>query len=386
MQNYRKDFPSLNTLTVLSSCSQSAMSFQTLTAFKNYQDSLVESGMDWMEWMKVTDAAKQKFAELINCDVDEVAIMSSVSDCISSILHSLPLSCKDVVATDMDFPCIGQSILAQQKKQDFQHVFIPSKNHMLTLSYYEKHITANTKLTCIPHVSYYNGFKQDLKSIANIAHRKGSLLFVDAYQSAGAIKIDVKAADIDFLVTGMQKYLLGIPGIAFMYVRKEIAETLEPSTTGWFGQKDTFGFFHDRLEYGQGAKRFNTGTPPVVNAYVANAALDYILSIGIEKIEQHLNELSEFTVEEAAKRNLSMASPISIADKGPTTAIYCHNGVKMEQLLKSEGFILSARKDVIRLAPHIYNTKEDIIKALDAIKRLLPQTLDKAPTPTIIEQ
>lgn len=383
MQNYRSDFPTLKKLTMLSSCSQSAMSNQALSAFQHYQESLVDSGMDWIEWMNVTNAAKQKFAELINCDVSEVAIMSSVSDCISSILHSLPLSCKDVVATDMDFPCIGQSMLAQQKKQDFEITFIPSKDGIIPLSYYKEQITDNTKLTCIPHISYYNGFKQDLKSVAEIAHRKGSLLFVDAYQSAGAVSIDVKDSGIDILVTGMQKYLLGIPGIAFMYVRKELAETLEPSTTGWFGQRDTFGFFHDRLEYGEAAQRFNTGTPPVVNAYVANSALEYILSIGTDKIERYLMELSEFTLAEAAKRELKVASPVSIEQKGPTTAIYCGNASKMEQLLKKEGLVLSARKDVIRLAPHLYSSKDDITKALDAIERFLPQTVDQFPAVVI---
>lgn len=375
MQNYRKDFPTLNKLTVLSSCSQSAMSNQALEAFEEYKESLVGSGMDWIEWMNVTNSAKQKFAELINCDVAEVAIMGSVSDCISSILHSLPLTCKDVVTTDMDFPCIGQSILAQQKKQDFSITYIPEKDAILPISSYEEHITENTKLTCIPHVSYYNGFKQDIKAIADIAHRKGSLLFVDAYQSAGSVSIDVQDAGVDILVAGMQKYLLGIPGIAFMYVRKELAETLEPSTTGWFGQRDIFGFHHDLLEYGEGASRFNTGTPPVINAYVANAALGYILSIGTDKIENYLNELSIFTLEEAHKRQLQIASPLNVADKGPTTAIYCEDGNKMEQLLRAEGIILSARKDVIRLAPHIYNTKEDIIKALNAIERFLPEIL-----------
>jgi selenocysteine lyase/cysteine desulfurase len=358
---------------MLSSCSQSAISNQVLEAFQAYQESLLVSGMDWNEWMTVTNAAKEKFASLINCDPSEIAILSSVSDCISSILHALPLSNKEVVTTEMDFPCIGQSILAQQKRKEFTVKFIPSRDNIIPSEYFDRYVTSKTALTCIPHVSFYNGFKHDLKAVSEIVHRKGSLLFVDAYQSAGAVSIDVKRDNVDILVAGMQKYLLGIPGIAFMYIRKELAESLEPSTIGWFGQKDIFGFHYDRLEYANSAQRFNTGTPPVINAYVANAALEYILSVGVSTIEEKLISLSQFTVDEAIKRGLQLKSPTF--SKGSATAIYCKDASMMEQLLRDENFILSARKDCIRLAPHIYNNEQDITKALDAIVRHLPKTM-----------
>ncbi|WOV88077.1 aminotransferase class V-fold PLP-dependent enzyme [Sporosarcina oncorhynchi] len=375
MKNYRNDFPILTTKTMLSSCSQSAMSSQVLHAFKEYENSLLVSGMDWNEWMRVTNLAKEKFATLINCDPSEIAILGSVSDCISSVLNALPLSGREVVTTSMDFPCIGQSILAQQKKKSFELKFIPNQDYIIPIESYEKYVTDNTALTCIPHVSFYNGFKQDLRAVSEIVHRKGSLLFVDAYQSAGAVSIDVKKDNIDILVAGMQKYLLGVPGIAFMYIRKDLAESLEPSTIGWFGQKDIFGFHYDLLEYADSAQRFNTGTPPVINAYIANAALEYILNVGVEAIEAHLTELSEFTFQEAIKRNLQLYSPTSASDRGSATAIYCKDANRMEQLLRNENLILSARKDCIRLAPHFYNTKGDIIKALDAIVKHLPETL-----------
>jgi selenocysteine lyase/cysteine desulfurase len=374
-ETIRSMFPILNSKIMLSSCSQSAMSTSVLKAFDDYQKSLLNDGMDWIQWMDVVESAKEKFAKLINCDSNEIAILGSVSDCISSVLHALPLKGKEVVTTELDFPCIGQAILAQQERQSFEVKFIPSMNNVVPLQFYEEYISENTYITCIPHVSYYNGFKQDLKSISDIAHEKGSLLFVDAYQSAGSIEIDVKRDGVDILVSGMQKYLFGIPGIAFMYIRKEIAENLQPSTVGWFSQKDPFLFEVDRLDFGLSTQRFNTGTPPVLNAYVANAALEQILNISVAKIEERLTELSNFTLAEAQKRNLTIYSPLDSKMKGPTTAIYCKNANLMESLLKQDGYILSARKDVIRLAPHIYNNEEDIVKALDAIEKYLPQCL-----------
>jgi selenocysteine lyase/cysteine desulfurase len=366
----RSEFPILEKKIILSSCSQSAISRKVIEAMDAYKNSLIEEGMSWDVWMEKVNSAKVKFSELINCRPDEVAILSSVSDSISSILHSLDLNMQEVCVTEMDFPCIGHAVLAQKRIQNFKVTFIPSANNVIPLEYYEAIISEKTGLTCIPHVSYYNGFKQDIKEIAKIAHKKGSLLLVDAYQSAGSLEIDVKDMDIDILVTGMQKYLLGVPGISFLYIKKEISEQLSPSTIGWFGQKNPFDFNLKSLELAESTQRFNTGTPPVVNAYIADAALSLINGIGIKAIEHHLYNLSSYTLETATQMGFQIASPLDLQTKGASTAIYVKDANRIENLLKEQGIIVSARKDVIRIAPHIYNTKEDIYESLAQLSRL----------------
>ncbi|KQU24342.1 hypothetical protein ASG61_20700 [Bacillus sp. Leaf75] len=100
----------------------------------------------------------------------------------------------------------------------------------------------------------YNGYTQNLKEIADIVHKKGSLLFVDAYQSAGHIPINVKEMNIDILSTGTRKYMLGIPGVAFLYIKKELAEQLKPRHTGWFGQENKTKFDIFNSTYAPGAR------------------------------------------------------------------------------------------------------------------------------------
>ncbi|MCA0991986.1 aminotransferase class V-fold PLP-dependent enzyme [Guptibacillus hwajinpoensis] len=366
----RAEFPILQKKVMLSSCSQSALSYDVITAIENYKDSLIEDGMSWELWMDKVNAAKQKFAKLINCSPHEVAVLSSVSDSISSVLHALDLKEKNVCVTEMDFPCIGQALLAQQQAQSFRITYIPEENHTIPLEHYEKFITKDTALTCIPHVSYYNGFKQDVKQIGEIAHQNGSLLMVDAYQSAGNVKIDVQEMGIDILMTGMQKYLLGVPGISFLYVKKEVAEHLQPTTTGWFGQRNPFDFKLKELEYAPSAQRFNTGTPPVINAYIAEAALSFIEKIGMEQIEQHLQKLSAYTIVKADELGFRLASPDRAIQKGSNTAIYVDAAHQIEEQMKKAKFIVSARQNVIRIAPHIYNTTEDIDACLTTLRSL----------------
>ncbi len=142
-----------------------------------------------------------------------------------------------------------------QAQSDYNVSVIPSIDGESPLEQYETHITDETVLTCVPHVHYRDGGIQDVKAIAAIAKRKGSLLFVDAYQSAGHIPIDVKAWGVDILAAGARKYLLGIPGMAFLYVRKELADALKPKASAWFGRENG-----DGASYAKGARRFQTGT------------------------------------------------------------------------------------------------------------------------------
>jgi len=367
----KEEFPLLQHKTMLSSCSQSALSVKTLDAIDAYKNSLIYDGMDWDLWIQKVEKAKYNFSQLINCDPDEVAILASVSDSISSVLNSLDLAGKEICVTELEFPTIGHSALAQQGKQKFDIKYIPHDDYIIPLENYKETVSEKTAITCIAHVCYYSGFKQDLKEISNIVHQKGSLLLVDAYQSVGAIDIDVKELGVDILVTGMQKFLMGVPGISFMYINKDVSKNLLPTVTGWFGQENTFDFELKQLKYGKYTNRFNTGTPPVINAYIAEAALSRILEIGTKNIEKYLNELSAFTIEKANEYGLTIVSPQTLENKGITTSIYVENASFIEQEMRKKDIIVSARHDVIRIAPHIYNTKDDIVHALDTLKKLI---------------
>ena len=112
----------------------------------------------------------------------------------------------------------------------------------------------------------------------------GALLFVDAYQTVGTRPIDVRALDVDFLAAGNLKFLMGVAGIAFLYVRAELIERLRPTLTGWFGRANPFAFDATLLDWAATARRFDTGTPPLINAYIARAGMDLVLEAGLEAI------------------------------------------------------------------------------------------------------
>ena len=368
----KADFPSLNNQLMLSSCSQSAPPQAVFDGLQAYQETLINQGMNWTAWMEKVESAKRKFAELINADLEEIAVLSTVSDAISSVINTLPFDSDDeVVVTELDFPCVGQVLQSLNLRENVPVTFIPETDHTIDSKSFEKYITPKTKLICVPHVSYYNGALQDLASISRIAKENGSLFFVDAYQSAGAVPIDVKEMGVDILVTGIQKYLMGIPGITFLYMKKELSSQLTPAVTGWFGQSNPFAFDVKGVDYADKTRRFNTGTPSIVNAYAAEQALDYILEVGISEIETYLKGLSSHALTYAKAKGFTVMSPQDVEKKAPTTAIYVENANEVEEKMRAKGIIVSARKDVIRVAPHIYNTEDDITLAIDTLAEVV---------------
>ncbi|GAA3017533.1 aminotransferase class V-fold PLP-dependent enzyme [Tetragenococcus solitarius] len=349
-------FPTLKKLNYLGSCSQGLLPKQTSNALDRYHEELLTYGSNWELATQKVEEARNTFAKLINAEPDEIAIVSSVSHAISAIATSLPVSpTKDeIIFTDFDFPTVEDVWTSQARFKHKIHKITSEKNH-IALEKFEKEISEKTLLTSIPHVHYKSGFKFDIDKISKIAHKKGSLIFVDAYQSAGHCPIDVKEMNIDFLATGTRKYLLGIPGISFLYIKKEIADRLNPYITGWLGQGK------------KGARKFDTGTPSFISAYAAVASIQLIQSIGVDTISTYLDSLGKFALEYGTEKGLTVYGSKQLLDRTSLIAFFHSEAKQVVHKLKKNGIVLTSKENIIRISPHFYNSNEDIKKAIDGI-------------------
>jgi selenocysteine lyase/cysteine desulfurase len=370
--SYRKLFPILDNAVQLSSCSQSALSLPVRQAIDDYLDIWVRRGADWGYWMDQVALARAEFARMIHADVDDIAVLGSVSDAASSIASTLRFDAdrRDIVTTTLDFPSICHVWLAQQPRGARVRFVQGEAGSTTGTERIAGAIDAQTALVSVSHACFYDGQIVDIAATGREARQHGAIQFVDAYQSAGSIAIDVREQQVDILAAGAQKYLLGIPGIAFLYVRPELARRLTPTVTGWFGRVNPFEFNPAKLDFAAGATRFNTGTPPMMCASVARASIGLLNEIGIPAIEAYLAELSAVAIEEAARLGLAIASPATPSAKGANTAVRIPNAAQVEAQMLQSGYVVSARNDVIRIAPHFYNTADDVVGALRELARL----------------
>lgn len=370
----RARIPILRTHIPLNNCSQAPQSDATRAAADAYLTSWARDGMDWDRWIEETDLARAEFAALVGGEPDDVAVCSSVSQATASVATGLdwgtPSGRNRVVASGGEFPTVGHVWLAQERLGAEVH-WVPTDNGAIPLEGYADLVDERTRVVSACRAWYQTGFKQDIPAIADIAHDAGALLFVDAYQTLGSEAFDAPSSGADFVASGNLKFLMGTPGIAFLWVRPGVAEQLRPTNTGWFGRANPYAFDERSLDWGVGARRFDAGTPPIMEAYVARAGMSWLREIGLDAIGAWNATLGQMCVEGALERGLDVLGPHDSKQRAPTTAIACPESHTVEAELRREGIIASARGAAIRLAPHFYNTTDDVDQALDALVRAM---------------
>jgi selenocysteine lyase/cysteine desulfurase len=367
---WRQRIPLLATdgIIPMNNCSQAPQTDATRGAAERYLDSWNRTGMDWDAWMDEVRLAKESFAALINAAADEIAVFSSVSEAASAVASALDFARQrcGVVVSEAEFPTVGQVWLAQERR-GARVTWVPVRDGAVDPAGYDAKISEQTAIVSACHGYYLNGAVQEIAGIATRAHANGALLFVDAYQTLGAMPVDVRALDADFLVAGNLKYLMGIPGIAFLYVRRALIDSLHPTVTGWFGRTDPFGFRVKELDWSPTASRFDTGTPPLINAYVARAGMEIIAGVGPAKIQRWHRVLARHLVDGGRARGLTIHGPTDVERKTASTAFLVSDSHRVEAAMRERRVLPSARGPVIRLAPHFYSSLDDVDTALDVL-------------------
>ena len=212
----------------------------------------------------------------------------------------------------------------------------------------------------ITHVCYRNGARIDVPAVVRLAHSRGALVLLDAFQSVGAMQVDVAAMGVDFAVGGMLKYLLGTAGIGFLYVARRHIETLTPTVSGWFAQADIGAMDIFANTPSPTARRFETGTPPVPNCYAAEAGIDLIRAMGPTALEARIRELTGAAMDRLSAAGCQLATPREDARRGPQVAVRCRDAAAMTERLAERGVVVSWREDKVRAMFHAYNDGSDI--------------------------
>lgn len=370
---YRAEFPIFDHIVYLNSCSLGPLSRRATTALQRYADAWSAFGAPawWAEWLPRIEEAKERFARLIGAGAHEVTVAHSISSALSSIAGAFDYTTRpEVVCADLDFPTVPYQWLA--KEHLGVHVaFAGSPNRVaVPLAAYERLIGERTALVATSHVFYTSGAIQPIRALADLAHAHGARLVVDGYHSVGVIPVDVKALEVDIYVGGVLKWLLGGPGLAFIYVREELLEQLTPSITGWFAAADQFAFDSSQLELAADADRFQLGTPAMPAVYTGLAGMDMILEAQPERIAQRVRSLTTQTTKRALAAGFSLRSPYDASARGGIVTVEVDDPRRTVAALRERHITVDYRPGLIRISPHFYNTAGDVDRAMDALEEI----------------
>ena len=301
---------------------------------------------------------------------DEVAVTTSVSAGLSAIATGLRYARRSkIVTTDWEFPTVGQIWHAQELRgARVVHVEADSDG-TLPVERFEREIDEDTAIVSVTHVCYRNGARVDVPEIARIAHERGALVVLDAYQTAGSLPLDVEELDVDFLTAGVLKYLLGSAGLAFLYARRDVVERVWPTATGWFADKDIFAMDHRDYSPAPTASRFQSGTPPIPAIYAGVAGIDLMQEIGIADTRKHVNALNAHLIEGLDELGAKLASPRRPKRRGALVCVRSTDAPELVAALGREGIVTSDRDGNLRISAHAYNSTDDVDELLAALQR-----------------
>ncbi|MEO7003386.1 MAG: aminotransferase class V-fold PLP-dependent enzyme [Ktedonobacterales bacterium] len=371
---YREEFPILSRKVYLNSCSLGPLSRRSMAAMTRFQDLWNEHGAQaWYAiWMGELAALREKFARLIGAQPHEIAIAPNVSVALGEIASGLDLGERNrVVLADMDFPTLAYQWLAKERT-GLQVSFVESADRVtLPTERFTAQMDERTGLVATSRVFYLSGYIQDVGALAQAAHRQGALLLVDDYQGTGQIPLDVKALGIDFLVTGTLKWLMGGPGVAFIYVREEHLPRLRPTMTGWWASRDQFQFKTTEFAYRDDAARLEAGTPPMAAIYAASAALDIVLEVGVDRIRERTRYLADDLARRGSERGWTLRSPLDGAQRSSIVMLALDRPEELVKSLSERGIVVDSRPGLLRISPHFYNTIEENDTILAALDELL---------------
>lgn len=368
----RKEFPVLERKTYLNSGSYCALANGVKAAFNAYMDDRLAIGANWDVWVMKNEAVREKMAALLRAAPDEIAVTASASAGINALASAFDFTGRrnKIVVSDFEFPTNAQIWHAQEKRGARVVHAHRAQDGYIPLEHFEELIDEDTQLVAVTHVCFRNGAKLDIAGIARLAHAKGAKVLVDCYQAVGAVDIDVKALDIDFAVGGMLKYLLGTAGIGFLYVRDSLILSLLPSNTGWFAQADITAMDITANRPSPTARRFEAGTPPVVNCYAAEAGLEFLLGVGTPAVEERVTALTARCMDRLDEIGWPAVTPRQDQRRGPTVAIPSRDSGLLTAKLMERDIVTSHRDNNVRAAFHFYNNDEDVETFIAAMRDL----------------
>lgn len=369
---WRAEFPGLERRTYLNTVSLGQLSRRSRTAVNTFLDLWTELGASawYAHWLDEVTATRAEFARLVGASEDEIAILPNVSTGLGAISSSIDFSTRSkVVCCELDFPTLTYHWLANP---EVETVILDAVDPVhVPIGTFENAVDSQTALIATSRVYFTTGYIQDVKALADIAQRNGALLLVDDYQGTGQVPIDVKAAGVDILITGGLKWLIGGPGIAYMYVNRDRIPELQPSITGWFSHAHQFDFDPHHLEFHEDARRFEAGTPAVSAVYAGKAGLQIINEIGADNLRRRTSELNQDLVGRLRERGFKLRIPDDPDRQAGMTIVEADDPMGITRALAERKIIVDKRPGAVRISPYFYNDEQENEVVVEAMREIV---------------
>jgi kynureninase len=364
--DYRERFPILADTTYLINHSLAAMPAAAEERVLEYARMWKTRGIrSWGEgWWDLPLTVGDQVGRIVGAPPGTVCMHQNVTVAVAVVLSSFrPKPPRNrVVYLEGEFPSVRYLLQAQP---GIETQVVPDLDALLDA------IDERTLLVPVSHVLFKVAELQDVTGIQRRAEEVGAHVVLDAYQSAGAVPLDLTRLGLSFATGGSVKWLCGGPGAGWLYVRPDLIERLEPALVGWQGHARPFAF-EPELEYAPGIARFLTGTPNVPALYAATAGYDVIEEAGVDAIRKRSLDLTDHLIGLADRAGFEVTSQRDQARRGASVTVRMPGFEGVHRELAEREILCDFRPDVgLRLGPHFFNTEEELDFAVGQIEEIV---------------
>ncbi|MDG4803605.1 aminotransferase class V-fold PLP-dependent enzyme [Micromonospora sp. WMMD980] len=346
----------------LAACSIAPRTIEVEQALCRMFDDLARPGF-WRACEEQADQARRLFAQLIGAHPDQIAILPNASVAAYQVASSRRWRRRrELLASTAEFPGIAHTWL---NRLQARVRWVGSCDGVAQTDDYLPQITPRIGMVSVPAVTYRDAVHLNVARIADAAHSVGATVFVDAYQAAGVMPLTVDGLRCDYLVAGTGKYLLGLPGLAFLYVRDP--DGPPPTLTGWLGRVRPFDFRATVVDFPTHARRYETGTPAAAAMYAAVAGLTLVNGLDLWQVRRHTQQLITAATRRLSAHGEVLRTAAHPDAQGAHVALFDPDADAIAAWLGDRGILAAPRGRVLRLATHAYTTDDDIDAACASV-------------------
>jgi cysteine desulfurase / selenocysteine lyase len=314
------------------------------------------------------------YAGLIGAEKKQIGIGLHTTFGLNIAAYGLPLSAGDeVLISDIEFPAAYYTWRGAAEARGLKIVLVKSRNKCFDIDELEKAITPKSRVLCISYVQFFNGYKNDLKTLGEICRKHNMFFVVDGIQGMGAEPLNVKELGIDVFASGCQKWMLAPQGCGFFYLADAVRDRIVPPFMSWiaadWGLNFTDLFYYDKPLY-DSARRFEMGYYAVLNLCGMKGAVKFFQDLEIASIQKHNHALIDRLV--AYLRNGSFYTITSSMEEKHRSSIFTFAGrdvTKLHRKILDSKIVLVNREGSIRVSSHLFNDESDIDRLIEVLRQ-----------------
>lgn len=371
-ERIRALFPAAEKYVYLNSAAVAPVPMLAVEAVNRQLRDVSENGSaNFMDWVATKDRARAIIARMLGAEAEQIAFMRNTSDGLATVANGLKWTAGDNIVTfAREFPA---NFYAWRRIRDAFGVELrlcPERDGRIDTNEFINLIDANTKLVSISAVQFASGFRADLERIGRAARRHDALFVADIIQALGTTPLDLDAQFVDVAAGASHKWLCAPEGAGILYVSDRARNRIEPTLVGWISVADSWNFAETEQPFKPNALAWETGTGAASLFYGLEQSAQLLFETGARRIENYLQELTDYLCELLAGRNYEIVSSRASGEKSQIVCIKNNDGIAASEIakhLETERIIVSPRGDRIRIAPHFFNNREDIERLAAAL-------------------